>query len=52
MKVLAFDTETTGLPESYNASVTDSSKWPYIIQLSFIVFDTEEKEILDWQALS
>ena len=48
MKVLAFDTETTGLPESYNASVTDSSKWPYIIQLSFIVFDTEEKEILDY----
>ena len=48
MKVLAFDTETTGLPENYNASVTDSSKWPYIIQLSFIVFDTEEKEILDY----
>ena len=48
MKVLAFDTETTGLPENYNALVTDSSKWPHIIQLSFIVFDTTSKEILEY----
>jgi len=48
MKVLAFDTETTGLPVSYNAPLSDSSKWPYIVQLSFIVFDTLKKEILDY----
>jgi len=48
MKVLAFDTETTGLPSSYNAPLTDLSKWPYIVQLSFIVFDTASKEILDY----
>jgi len=48
MKVLAFDTETTGLPENYNAPVTESSKWPHIIQLSFIVFDTEQKEVTDY----
>ncbi|CAB4801206.1 MAG: 3'-5' exonuclease [Actinobacteria bacterium] len=48
MKVLAFDTETTGLPQNYNALVTDSSKWPYIIQLGFIVFDTTTKEILEY----
>ena len=48
MKVLAFDTETTGLPESYNASVADTSKWPYVIQLSFILLDTETKEILEY----
>lgn len=48
MKVIAFDTETTGLPENYNSSLTDSSKWPYVIQLSFIVFDTEKKEITEY----
>lgn len=48
MKVLVFDTETTGLPLDYTAPLTDSSKWPYIIQLGFIVFDTETKEILEY----
>jgi DNA polymerase-3 subunit epsilon len=48
MKVLVFDTETTGLPADQNASLTESAKWPYIIQLSFIVFETETKEILEY----
>ena len=48
MKVLVFDTETTGLPADQNAPLTDSAKWPYIIQLSFMVFDTESKEILEY----
>ena len=48
MKVLAFDTETTGLPSSYNAPLSDLSKWPHIVQLSFIVFDTSNKEILNY----
>ena len=38
MKILVFDTETTGLPER-NASIYDSNKWPYIIQLSYIFYD-------------
>ena len=48
MKVIVFDTETTGLPEDYNAPLTDSSKWPYIIQLSYIVFNTKTKEVLEF----
>jgi DNA polymerase-3 subunit epsilon len=48
MKVLVFDTETTGLPAGYNSPLTDLSKWPYVVQLSFIVFDTLKKEILDY----
>jgi DNA polymerase III epsilon subunit-like protein len=48
MKVLVFDTETTGLPASYNSPLTDVSKWPHIVQLSFIVFDTVSKEILEY----
>ena len=37
MKVLVFDTETTGLPEK-GASIYDKSKWPYIIQISYILY--------------
>jgi len=37
MKVLVFDTETSGLPEK-EASIYDKSKWPYIIKLFFLVF--------------
>jgi DNA polymerase-3 subunit epsilon len=48
MKVLVFDTETTGLPVDQNAPISDSAKWPYIIQLSFMVFDTATKEILEY----
>jgi len=48
MKVIVFDTETTGLPVDQNAPLTDSAKWPYIIQLSFMVFDTTTKEILEY----
>lgn len=39
MRVICFDTETTGLPESKYASIYDTHKWPYIIQLSFLVYD-------------
>ncbi len=38
MKILVFDTETTGLPEK-NVSIYDHNKWPYIIQLSYIFYD-------------
>jgi DNA polymerase-3 subunit epsilon len=48
MKVVVFDTETTGLPTNQNAPFADSAKWPHIIQLSFMVFDTERKEILEY----
>ena len=46
MKVLVFDTETTGLPSERNPSIYDSQKWPHIIQLSYIVYDSETNEIL------
>lgn len=40
MKVLVFDVETTGLMTDKNASITDTSSWPYIVQLSFLMYDT------------
>lgn len=46
MKVLIFDTETTGLPEGKNPSIMDTCKWPHIVQISYILYDTEKKEII------
>ncbi len=45
MKVLVFDTETTGLPEK-EASIYDKSKWPYIVQLSYILYDLSNNSSL------
>ena len=36
-KILFFDTETTGLPKNYNAPINDTSNWPRLVQLSWIV---------------
>jgi DNA polymerase III epsilon subunit-like protein len=40
MYVLVFDTETTGLPESKILNPDTLNKWPYIVQLSYIIYDT------------
>jgi DNA polymerase III epsilon subunit-like protein len=47
MKVLIFDTETTGLPETKIISQDTLNKWPHIVQFSFITFDTKKKDILE-----
>ena len=44
--VLVFDTETSGLPER-NASIMDVEKWPHILQLSYILYNTETKKLLE-----
>lgn len=46
MKVLVFDTETTGLPVGRNPSIYHVHLWPHIIQLSYIVYDTETNELI------
>lgn len=46
MKVLVFDTETTGLPTEWNASITEVNKWPYIVQLSYILYDVVQKRMI------
>ena len=46
MKLFVFDTETTGLPKK-NANMLDNLEgWPYIVQLSFMIYDTEENKLL------
>lgn len=45
MKILVFDTETTGLPEK-NANFNELNKYPYIIQLSYILYNIENNDII------
>ena len=47
MKVLVFDTETTGLPTGRNPSIMDLNKWPHVLQLSYILYDSETKKLLE-----
>jgi DNA polymerase-3 subunit epsilon len=41
MIIIVFDTETTGLPQGWNTPPTESDKYPHIVQLSYLLYDTE-----------
>jgi DNA polymerase III epsilon subunit-like protein len=45
MKILVFDTETTGLPQSRLSSVINTEQFPYIVQLSYIVYDMSINQV-------
>jgi DNA polymerase III subunit epsilon len=51
MRVLVFDTETTGLPQKDEHNkyypIYNTQKWPHIIQISFILYDTKRKRIIN-----
>lgn len=49
MKVLVFDTETTGLPTERNPLITETEKFPYIVQLSYILYDDQTNHIINIQ---
>lgn len=42
---LFFDTETTGLPISWNAPISDVNNWPRIVQIAWAHYDDMGKEI-------
>ena len=44
MKILFFDTETTGLPP--RKRVLDVTTWPSIVQLSYIIYDPDADTVL------
>jgi len=46
MFVLVFDTETTGLPKTKVINENTLTSWPYIVQLSYILYDTESNKII------
>jgi len=41
MIILVFDTETTGLPAGRNPPPEHSDKYPYIVQLSYLLYDAD-----------
>lgn len=61
MKIICFDTETSGIIPTPKPIIFAKDKWPYILQLSYIVIDTHTKEyiyendyikLLDYSVLS
>jgi len=46
MFVLIFDTETTGLPKTKLINENAINDWPYIVQLSYIIYDTEDDKFI------
>lgn len=42
---LFFDTETTGVPQNYNAPISDLQNWPRLVQLSWILCDQQGNDI-------
>ena len=46
MKVLCFDTETTGLWKNPKAQITDDKNWPHIVQLAWILLDMETGRVI------
>jgi DNA polymerase III epsilon subunit-like protein len=46
MKFIVFDTETTGLPKTKFISPDTLNLWPYIVQFSYIIYDTSLNDII------
>lgn len=42
---LFFDTETTGLPQNYNAPIADSDNWPRLVQIAWLVYDNKGNKL-------
>ncbi|MCR9017339.1 DNA polymerase III subunit alpha [Aquiflexum gelatinilyticum] len=40
---IIFDTETTGLPRSYNAPMSDDDNWPRLVQIAWQLHDAKGK---------
>jgi DNA polymerase III epsilon subunit-like protein len=50
MRVLVFDTETTGLlPNRFPRIASNLSKYPHIVQLSYLIYDTDTHKIVHEQ---
>jgi len=47
MRVLVFDTETTGLPQTKIIGPDTLNLWPTIVQFSYVIFDTELNDIVE-----
>lgn len=46
MKVLVFDTETTGLPKNRAQAIQQKDNWPHIVSISWLVVESNTNEII------
>lgn len=46
MKILAFDTETTGLPRWARRGGRNVKVWPFMVQLAWILYDVEKQKVI------
>ena len=46
MKVLVFDTETTGLPQTKIINPDTLHLWPHIVQFSYIIYELKNNVII------
>ncbi|PIV57874.1 MAG: 3'-5' exonuclease [Bacteroidetes bacterium CG02_land_8_20_14_3_00_31_25] len=46
---LFFDTETTGVPRNYKASVEDSNNWPRMVQIAWLVYNSDKIKVDEQQ---
>jgi len=49
MKLFVYDTETTGLPISKILNPDTLHLWPHIVQLSYVIYDTDTKSIITYK---
>jgi DNA polymerase III epsilon subunit-like protein len=49
MKLLIFDTETTGLPLKKLSAEKEPGNWPHIVSISWVILDSVSNEILSQQ---
>ncbi len=45
MKLLIFDTETTGLPKSRDPSFKGPNNWPHIVSISWVILDADTNRV-------
>lgn len=46
MRLLLFDTETTGLPKTRESASKGPNNWPHIVSLSWVILDTDTNQIV------
>jgi DNA polymerase-3 subunit epsilon len=46
MKIAIFDTETTGLSKTKILNEESLNLWPYVVQFSYVIYDTEQNKII------
>ena len=51
MNYLIFDTETTGLPKSWNAPVHKLDNWPRLVQLAWTLFDEKGQDQIKYSKI-